>query len=495
MTIKTETPLTVNAYINGEIVESEQHEPRENPAKPQETAGYWPLNSVDDAKRAIDAADEAFKSWKKTDLNERIERMQKAIDKVRENQNDLVKLLSEEHGKPLYDAEGEMTVSLMFMQYAVDNAERVYSETVNEDDRGKNVLRHEPIGVVSAISPWNYPLALSTEKIAPALLAGNTMVLKPSPMAPLTVTLVTQLIAEEFPAGVLNIVNGEAEIGIELTSNEKVRKIAFTGGTATGRHIMKSAADTIKNITLELGGNDPAIFLEDFDVNDEAAMRRIVISNFLTGGQICMIAKRMYVHESIYDEFVEKYMEAANKWLRIGDPTLEETTVGPVNNKQQLEFVQELIEDSRQNGYEIREVGKVADEDFFNNGYFMYPTVVLGADYDSRVVAEEQFGPVVPILKFRDDEHAIELANDSELGLTSSVWGEEEHAIEVSRHIEAGVTMVNTAAIQGLDIRYPFGGVKQSGIGREYGEEGMLEYVDSHVINIPKQKDLPHIPQ
>src|SRR5690625_1905896 len=319
--------------------------------------------------------------------------MQKAIDKVRDNQDDLVKLLSEEHGKPLYDAEGEMTVSLMFMQYAVDNAERVYSETVNEDDRGKNVLRHEPIGVVSAISPWNYPLALSTEKIAPALLAGNTMVLKPSPMAPLTVTLVTQLIAEEFPAGVLNIVNGEAEIGIELTSNEKVRKIAFTGGTATGRHIMKSAADTIKNITLELGGNDPAIFLEVFDVNDEAAMRRIVISNFLTGGQICMIAKRMYVHESIYDEFVEKYMEAANKWLRIGDPTLEETTVGPVNNKQQLEFVQELIEDSRQNGYEIREVGKVADEDFFNNGYFMYPTVVLGADYDSRVVAEEQFGP------------------------------------------------------------------------------------------------------
>lgn len=495
MALKIETPLTVNAYINGEIVEAQEHAPRENPAKPDETAGYWPKNTVEEAKQAIDSADEAFKSWKHSEMKDRIERMQKGIQKIKDNQDDLAELLSKEHGKPIYDAQGELTVSLMFMEYAVENAERVYKEEVNEDERGKNFLRHDPIGVVSAISPWNYPLALSTEKIAPALLAGNTMVMKPSPMAPLTVTLVTQMVAEEFPEGVLNIVNGDADIGIELTSNDKVRKIAFTGGTNTGRHIMKAAADTIKNVTLELGGNDPAIFLDDFDVNDEAAMRRVVISNFLTGGQICMIAKRMYVHESIYDQFVEKYMEAAEKWLRIGDPTLEETTVGPVNNKAQLEFVQELIEDSRQNGYDIREVGNVADEEFFKNGYFMYPTVVLGADYDARIVAEEQFGPVVPILKFKDDDHAVELANDSELGLTSSVWGEEAHAIEIAKRIEAGVTMVNTAAVQGLDIRYPFGGVKQSGIGREYGEEGMLEYVDSHSINIPKTKDLPHIPQ
>ncbi|MCG7332433.1 aldehyde dehydrogenase family protein [Salinicoccus roseus] len=495
MALKIETPLTVNAYINGEIVEAQEHAPRENPAKPEETAGYWPKNTVEETKQAIDSADEAFKSWKHSEMKDRIERMQKGIQKIKDNQDDLAELLSKEHGKPIYDAQGELTVSLMFMEYAVENAERVYKEEVNEDERGKNILRHDPIGVVSAISPWNYPLALSTEKIAPALLAGNTMVMKPSPMAPLTVTLVTQMVAEEFPEGVLNIVNGDADIGIELTSNDKVRKIAFTGGTNTGRHIMKAAADTIKNVTLELGGNDPAIFLDDFDVNDEAAMRRVVISNFLTGGQICMIAKRMYVHESIYDQFVEKYMEAAEKWLRIGDPTLEETTVGPVNNKAQLEFVQELIEDSRQNGYDIREVGNVADEEFFNNGYFMYPTVVLGADYDARIVAEEQFGPAVPILKFKDDDHAVELANDSELGLTSSVWGEEDHAIEIAKRIEAGVTMVNTAAIQGLDIRYPFGGVKQSGIGREYGEEGMLEYVDSHSINIPKTKDLPHIPQ
>lgn len=495
MTATGKEPHTVEAYINGEIYRSGEHEARENPAKTDETAGYWPLNSVEDAKRAIGSADEAFKSWRKTEMQDRIERMQKGIQKIKDKQQELTELLSREHGKPLYDAEGELTVSIMFMEYAVENAERVYKEEINEDENGKSVLRHEPIGVVSAISPWNYPLALSTEKIAPALLAGNTMVLKPSPMAPLTVTEVTHMIAEEFPAGVLNIVHGDADVGVELTSNDKVRKIAFTGGTNTGKHIMKAAAETIKNVTLELGGNDPAIFLEDFDVNDEAAMRRVVISNFLTGGQICMIAKRMYVHESIYDQFVEKYIEAANKWLRIGDPTKKETTVGPVNNKNQLEFVRELLEDSKKQGYEIKQLGKVDDEEFFKKGYFMYPTIVLGADYDSRIVAEEQFGPTVPILKFKDDEHAIELANDSELGLTSSVWGEEEHALGVSRHIEAGVTMVNTAAIQGLDVRYPFGGVKQSGIGREYGKEGMLEYVDSHVINIPAAKDLPNIPK
>ncbi|AKG73581.1 aldehyde dehydrogenase family protein [Salinicoccus halodurans] len=488
-------PHTVEAYINGEVYKSGEHEPRVNPAKTDETAGYWPLNTVEDARRAIDAADAAFGAWRKTEMKDRIERMKKGIQKIKDNQHNLAELLSREHGKPLYDAEGELTVSIMFMEYAAENAERVYKEEINEDERGKNVLRHEPIGVVSAISPWNYPLALSTEKIAPALLAGNTMVLKPSPMAPLTVTEVTHMIAEEFPAGVLNIVHGDADVGIELTSNDKVRKIAFTGGTNTGKHIMKAAAETIKNVTLELGGNDPAIFLDDFDVNDEAAMRRVVISNFLTGGQICMIAKRMYVHESIYDQFIEKYIEAANKWLRIGDPTKKETTVGPVNNKNQLEFVQSLLDDSKKQGYEIKQLGKVDDEEFFEKGYFMYPTIVLGADYDSRIVAEEQFGPTVPILKFKDDAQAIELANDSELGLTSSVWGEEDHAIEVSRHIEAGVTMVNTAAIQGLDIRFPFGGVKQSGIGREYGEEGMLEYVDSHVINIPATKDLPNIPQ
>lgn len=381
------------------------------------------------------------------------------------------------------------------MEFACDHAEEVLRNEVIEHSTGKTIIAKDPKGVISAITPWNYPLSLSTIKIAPALLAGNTMVLKPSPLAPLAVTKVAEMIADEFPKGVLNIVNGESEIGVELTTNPKVAKIAFTGGTRTATHIMKSAADTIKDMTLELGGNDAAVILKDFDVNDDRAMRRLVISNFLTAGQICMIAKRVYVDRAIYDQFVEKYIEAANKWIRVGDPFNKDVTIGPVNNKKQAEFVQSLIDDAVSKGAKAIKLGKVLDQDLFETGYFLQPTLVLDADYNDPIVVEEQFGPTLPILPFDGDQHAIELVNDSIYGLTSSVWGEEEHAIEVAKQIQAGTTMINTAAVQGLDVRFPFGGVKQSGIGREYGKEGILAYTDTHVINIPKVGELPYIPE
>jgi acyl-CoA reductase-like NAD-dependent aldehyde dehydrogenase len=408
----------------------------------------------------------------------------------------LSELLSREHGKALYDAQGEFGVSFMWMEYACNTVQDVLKDEVQEHpDGGKTIIAHDPLGVVAAITPWNYPISLSTIKVAPALLAGNTMVLKPSPFAPLAVSKAMQIIADEFPAGVLNLVHGEADVGVELTSNPKVAKIAFTGGTNTAKHIMKSAADTIKHMTLELGGNDAAIVLADFDVNDERAMRRMVISNFLTGGQICMIAKRVYVHRSIYDKFVEKYIEAANKWIRVGDPFNPDVTIGAVNNPGQLKYVQELVEDAKKGGAEVIKLGRILDEEVFAKGYFLQPTLVLGARYNDRIVVEEQFGPTVPVLPYDDEEQAIALVNDSIYGLTSSVWGEEAHAIRVARRIEAGTTMINTAAVQGLDVRFPFGGVKQSGIGREYGAEGLLAYTDTHVINIPKMLELPYIPE
>jgi acyl-CoA reductase-like NAD-dependent aldehyde dehydrogenase len=487
--------IIINAIINGEKIPSEKQEPRENPTHPSEIVGYAPVNTREETVHAIDAAHEAFPNWTETPIGERIKRMRRAIQKIKDATSEIAELLSKEHGKPLYDSEGEIGVSLMWMEYACDNAEEVLSNEIKEHDNGKTIIARDGIGVVSAITPWNYPLSLSTIKIAPALLAGNTMVLKPSPLAPLAVSKVVELIAEEFPNGVLNLVHGESDVGVELTSNPKVAKIAFTGGTETAKHIMKAAADTIKKMTLELGGNDAALILKSFDVNDERAMRRLVISNFLTAGQICMIAKRIYVDRSIYDQFIDKYIEAANKWIRVGDPFNRDVTIGPVNNKKQAEYVQGLIDDAESKGAKVVKLGKVLDEDLFNEGYFMQPTVVLGADYNDPIVVEEQFGPTVPILPFDDDKHAIELANDSIYGLTSSVWGEEEHAIEVAKHVQAGTTMINTAAVQGLDVRFPFGGVKQSGIGREYGKEGLLAYTDTHVINIPKNKDLPYIPE
>ncbi len=487
--------IVVNAIIDGEKITTEKLAPRENPARPNEIVGYYPINTREEATKAIDSAANAFPGWAKTPMKERVERMRNAVQKIKDAAPEIAKLLSTEHGKPLYDAEGEIGVSLMWMEFACDHAEEVLRNEVIEHSTGKTIIAKDPKGVISAITPWNYPLSLSTIKIAPALLAGNTMVLKPSPLAPLAVTKVAEMIADEFPKGVLNIVNGESEIGVELTTNPKVAKIAFTGGTRTATHIMKSAADTIKDMTLELGGNDAAVILKDFDVNDDRAMRRLVISNFLTAGQICMIAKRVYVDRAIYDQFVEKYIEAANKWIRVGDPFNKDVTIGPVNNKKQAEFVQSLIDDAVSKGAKAIKLGKVLDQDLFETGYFLQPTLVLDADYNDPIVVEEQFGPTLPILPFDGDQHAIELVNDSIYGLTSSVWGEEEHAIEVAKQIQAGTTMINTAAVQGLDVRFPFGGVKQSGIGREYGKEGILAYTDTHVINIPKVGELPYIPE
>lgn len=494
MTNDYQLPLTVDAFINGEAVPADKYEQRENPSNISEVAGYYPVNTGDDARNAIKAAHEAFQEWKKTDISTRIEKLNEAIAQLKSQRSEITKLLSMEHGKPLYDAHNEFDYAAIgMMEQTIETAKDALKDEVHEDDAGKVIVRNEPIGVVSGISPWNYPLALSMEKVSAALVSGNTMVLKPSPMAPLTVTVVVQIIAKHLPKGVLNIVHGHVEIGEILSTDPRVRKVAFTGGNKTGSIIMKNAAESIKTVTLELGGNDAAIFLEDFDVEDDDAMKRVVISNFLTSGQICMIAKRMYVPESIYDRFVERYQVIANEWLRIGSPLNSETRIGPMNNKPQLDFIKELVEDSKQQGYQTIELGTVVDPDIFDKGYFMHPVLVPDAEQHSRVVQEEQFGLIAPIIKVKDEQQALQYANELDFGLTSSVWGNEERAIELAKDVEAGVTMINTAAIQGLDTRYPFGGVKQSGIGREYGAEGIKGYTETHVITVPIQKTLPNI--
>ncbi|SOC19569.1 acyl-CoA reductase-like NAD-dependent aldehyde dehydrogenase [Ureibacillus xyleni] len=491
----TTEPIVIKAIINGEKIETARTLPRENPTHPDTIVGYAPVNTKEETQRAIDAAYEAFKTWKWSDVDDRIARMERAIQKIKDSTDEIAEFLSREHGKALYDAKGEIAVSIMWMEFACNHVKNVVTPEVKEHENGKTIITFDPIGVVSAITPWNYPISLSTIKIAPALLTGNTMVLKPSPFAPLAVSKVCEIVADEFPPGVLNLVHGEADVGVELTSNEKIAKIAFTGGTKTAKSIIKAASETIKKMTLELGGNDAAIVLEDFDVNDEKALRRMVISNFLTAGQICMIAKRVYVHRSIYEQFVEKYIEAANKWIRVGDPFNPEVTVGPVNNKNQVKYVKSLVEDAKNKGCKVIPLGQIVNPELMDNGYFLQPTLVLGADYHDPIVVEEQFGPTVPIMPFDDEEQVIALHNESIYGLTSSVWGEEEHAVNVARRIEAGTTMINTAAIQGLDVRFPFGGVKQSGVGREYGEDGIKSYTETHVINIPKNLELPYIPE
>lgn len=487
--------LVIPALINGQSVLAEKNLARENPTNTSDIVGYVPVNTRDDAIRAIDAAKTAFTAWSLTSIDDRIERMRRASDKVKAATPELAQLLSREHGKPLYDSHGELFITTLWMDNAANMAKEALKDKVQEHNLGKTIQTKDPKGVVAAITPWNYPIILAMTKVVPALLTGNTIVVKPSPYAPLAVSKVLEMVASEFPAGTLNVIHGDTDVGVELTTNPKVAKVAFTGGTQTAKHIMRAAADTIKHLTLELGGNDAAIILPDFDINDESALRRLVISNFLTTGQICMNAKRVYVHRSIYDKFLEKYIEAANKWVRVGDPLDPNVTIGPLNNQAQANYVKGLIDEAEARGAKVVKLGKVITPDLFDKGYFMQPTLIVNANYNDSVVVEEQFGPTVPILPYDEEDQVIALANDSIYGLTSSVWGNEENAIRVARRIQAGTTMINTASLMGLNIGFPFGGVKQSGFGHEFGVEGLLDYVDTHVINIPNSLDLPYIPE
>jgi len=494
MATKVNTPVDVRAFINGEHVSSTRTFKRENPAHPDEIVGSAPSNTREETRAAIEAAAQAFPAWSKTPIAKRAELLGRAAAKLGQNIPEWKQLLTREHGKVLWDAEGELGLAAMLFAQGTGMAGALQMEQRIEDERGRLFINRQPIGVVSAITPWNYPVVLALMKVMPALLTGNTMVLKPSPFAPLTISKVATTIAEELPAGVLNLVHGFAEVGEELTTNPKVGKIAFTGSGKTATHIMRSASDTIKKVTFELGGNDPAIFLEDADLSEES-MRKLVVGTFLTTGQICMAAKRIYVHESIYRPFLDAFRSVADQWLRIGDGFHPDATVGPLNNKGQKEYVEGLVEDARHNGAEVIPVGKILDEETYRTGYFLQPTIITGASHTDRIVTEEQFGPTVPVLTYKTEEEAVKLANDTVYGLTASVWSQdEERALRVAQQMQAGSTWINTHSLGGLDPRAPFGGCKQSGIGVEMGVEGFLEYTEFRVINAPTSGVLPGVP-
>jgi len=347
------------------------------------------------------------------------------------------------------------------------------------------IITRQPRGVASQIVPWNWPISLLGVKAPPALMTGNTVVIKIAEQSPLAPMQLLKMLADGLPPGVINVIaSPPSEIGDELISNPLVRKISFTGSIKAGKHIMKVAADTLKAVTLELGGNDAALVLDDAEL-DEDAIQRFVTGTFMSSGQICMAVKRIYVHRSRYDEFVEKFSSAVDK-IVVGDGTDPNVTMGPINNESQLGVVRDLIEDARQTGATVRELGQIADEATYKAGYFQRPTVVTDCDPRSRIVQEEQFGPVVPILAFDEDDEAIRQANDTEFGLCSSVWtSDRDRAVAMARRLEAGYTYINGHGPMAQDHRGPFGGMKQSGIGRVLGFEGMNEFMEPHSISAP----------
>ena len=316
-------------------------------------------------------------------------------------------------------------------------------------------------------------------------MAGNSVVIYIPAETPLIPALTIQKMAEALPPGVINLITGlPNEVGDALVTHPLVRKIDFTGGVATGRHIMSMAAQNLTPVTLELGGNDPAIVLEDAEL-DEAALQRMVVGTFITSGQVCMCLKRAYIHRSRYREVCEAFHEIAGKMV-VGDGLDPEVTMGPLNNLKQLMFVKELVTEAQQSGARVTEVGRVTDEGLFNTGYFHRPTLVENPDPGLRVVQQEQFGPVIPLLPFDKEEDAIRMANDSEFGLCSSVWTvDRERALNIARQLEAGYTYLNAHGPMSQDPRAPFGGFKNSGIGRELGYQGILEFQEYHSITGP----------
>lgn len=416
---------------------------------------------------AVSAAREAFPSWSATPDGERSKLLKAAAGALETNADRLARLLTSEHGKPVADSMMEIHGAAHWLRSIAD---MTIPSTTNEDSAVRlSQTRHVPIGVVGAISPWNFPFLLSFWKIAPALKAGNTMVLKPSPFTPLAILEAGALLAEILPTGVLNIVTGGDDLGPWLTVHPGIDKVTFTGSTATGKLVMQSAATTLKRLTLELGGNDAAIVLPDVDVDKVA--QDIFWASFRNSGQVCVATKRLYVHVDVYEALTAALVRYA-KTVKMADGSEQGTQLGPIQNKPQYDRVIDLLEDCRSNGMRFL-IGGECDPQA--QGYFVPITMIDNPPEGSRIVQEEQFGPILPILKFEDIEDVIARANASEYGLAGAVWsGSPDAAMAVAERLETGTVWVNEAIV--MAPGQPFAGHKQSGFGVENGLAGLLEY-------------------
>jgi len=462
--------------INGEMVATDSWLDVVNPAT-EEVIGQVPACGKGELDRAVAAAREAFKSWKKTDIEERREAIKAISATIKENADELFRLLTSEQGKPHSQAQQEIygAAGMAGAQATLE----LEDEIIQDDDTRLHRHRRVPVGVVGGIVPWNFPVMMAIQKIVPAMLSGCTIVLKPSPFTPLTTLRLAELIADKVPAGVVNIITGEDDLGPMITSHEGIDKITFTGSTATGKKIMEGASADLKRITLELGGNDASIVMPDADPKKVA--EQLFWSSFSNAGQVCIAAKRIYIHEDIYDELSQAIADYA-KNVKVGDGAQQGTGVGPIQNKKQYDRVLELIQDAKDNGYKFLLGG---GEDPSGTGYFVPLTILDNPPEDARIVAEEQFGPVMPLMKFSDENEVIQRANASEYGLAGAVWtGDTEKGVEIAEQLETGTVWINE--FMHLSPFAPFGGHKQSGFGAEYGKEGLKEFTYPQVITVKK---------
>ncbi|MBI2820331.1 MAG: aldehyde dehydrogenase [Acidobacteria bacterium] len=443
-----------------------------------ELVGTVPKCGAEDARRAIDAAEAAFESWSESSVQDRAHLLTKAHEIVHEHVPELAALLNREQGKPVSEANTEIEHFLHGIDFYAGLATKVRGAHVPLPDfpnKGAfGLVMRRPIGVCVGIVPWNFPITLMGTKVGPALAAGNTIVIKPATSTPMTAIRVIELMNEAgFPKGVLNIVTGAGSTcGEELITNPKVRRVAFTGASNTGQHIMEMAGRDFKRVTLELGGSDPMIVCDDADLGRAASMA--MVGRFFNCGQQCLGVKRLYVFESVADQFIELLVGKAKK-LKVGLGTEKDTRMGPLHTDAQRKEVQEQVEDAVKRGAKVLAGGKQVSG--FKTTNFYEPTLLVDAPHDSRVVQEEVFGPALPIFRVRDIDEAIKLANSSIYGLGSSIWTKDlAKANKAANKLQAGVTWINSLHY-GYD-ELPFGGVKMSGIGREHGPEALDYYFE-----------------
>ena len=461
-------------YIDGEWrdADSGASMPVSNPATGQQIGGV-PRMGAAETRRAIQAAHLAFEPWRAKTAKERATILRRWHDLMMANQDDLALLMTAEQGKPLAESRGEIAYAAAFIEWFAEEAKRIYGDVIPQHQADKRILvLKQPAGVVAAITPWNFPAAMITRKAAPALAAGCTIVIKPATQTPFS-ALALAALAEEagIPRGVLNVLTGPAkEIGGELTGNSLVRKLTFTGSTEVGRILMRQSAETVKKISLELGGNAPFLVFDDADL--DAAVDGAIQSKYRNAGQTCVCANRLLVHAGIYDVFAEKLAQRARA-LRVGAGTEPGVQIGPLIDEAAVAKVEEHIGDALGKGARLIAGGKR----HARGGLFFEPTVLVDATPRMQVFREETFGPVAPLIKFRSEAEGIALANDTEFGLASYFFARDVGRVwRVSEALEAGIIGVNTGIIS-TEVA-PFGGVKQSGIGREGSKYGIEEYLE-----------------
>ena len=428
--------------------------------------------TIDHVNQAVAAAERAFPSWR-SDEGVRQKGLSDCAQAVKSHMRELVELLTLEQGKPRRNALHEITGAIHWLQLAASTTVPV--DVLLDDDGERVEVRRKPLGVVAAITPWNYPIILAIWKIAPALLAGNTVVLKPSPYTPLSTLKLGEILRQALPPGVLNVISGGDAAGAQMTTHPAVRKISLTGSIATGKAVAAAAAPDLKRFVLELGGNDAAIVLAD--VNVEEVAEKLLWGAFENSGQVCQAIKRLYIHEAVFNPLLEKMAELA-EGLKMGDGLEPGTQLGPINNRPQFERVIGLVEDARNRGARIVTGGEAPD----GPGFFYPPTLVTDIPDDAPLVVEEQFGPVLPVLSFTDIQDAVRRANSTHFGLGGSVWTQDlEQGADLVSQLECGIGWVNQHNT--FYPEAPLGGVKWSGVGYQNGRWGLDEFCTLQVVS------------